>query len=72
MVNPDAYGSEGRESPEGEAFVLQMQEAWEEWVRAGSVGANGAVGMRRGGVGVGVVYGIAVGVGVGLVTGVGW
>jgi len=33
-------------SPEGQAFVMEMQAAWRDWVEAGSKGKNGAVGGR--------------------------
>lgn len=49
VVNPHSYGKEGAESPEGQAFVLEMQAAWRDWVAAGSPGANGS--MRNAGVG---------------------
>jgi len=42
VVNPDSYGSQGSDSPESEAFVLQMDAAWRDWVTDGSKGANGA------------------------------
>lgn len=43
VVNPDSFGDEGSESPEGQAFVVQMFAAWRDWVDNGSVGANAAV-----------------------------
>ncbi|KAJ7452399.1 Six-hairpin glycosidase-like protein [Mycena galericulata] len=42
VVNPDQFGVEGQNSPEGEAFVLEFQAAYNEWVAGGSVGANAA------------------------------
>ena len=42
VVNPDAYGVQGANSPEGEAFVLQLHSAWRDWVADGARGANGA------------------------------
>ena len=42
IVNPDAYGVQGANSPEGEAFVLQLHSAWRDWVADGARGANGA------------------------------
>jgi hypothetical protein len=42
VVNPLEYGVEGSNSPEGEAFVLEMQAAWRDWVAAGSKGVSGA------------------------------
>ncbi|KAJ7449823.1 Six-hairpin glycosidase-like protein [Mycena latifolia] len=42
VVNPHEFGSEGSQSPEGEAFVLELQAAYSEWVAGGSVGANAA------------------------------
>ncbi|KAG8960147.1 hypothetical protein FRC03_007012 [Tulasnella sp. 419] len=35
VTNPYNYGEEGRYSPEGQAFVLQMDNAWKEWKAAG-------------------------------------
>ncbi|KII90447.1 hypothetical protein PLICRDRAFT_38994 [Plicaturopsis crispa FD-325 SS-3] len=43
VVNPHSYGSEGSMSPEGQAFVVEMQAAWRDWVAAGSPGANSAI-----------------------------
>ncbi|KAJ7063320.1 Six-hairpin glycosidase-like protein [Mycena amicta] len=40
VVNPDQFGIEGQQSPEGAAFVLELQAAYSEWVAGGSVGAN--------------------------------
>ncbi|KIP05068.1 hypothetical protein PHLGIDRAFT_31058 [Phlebiopsis gigantea 11061_1 CR5-6] len=37
-------------SPEGQAFVLEMQAAYRDWVGAGSPGQNAAFSMRFGGV----------------------
>lgn len=42
VVNPHQFGVEGQDSPEGEAFVLEFQAAYNEWVAGGSVGANAA------------------------------
>ncbi|KAH7910426.1 Six-hairpin glycosidase-like protein [Hygrophoropsis aurantiaca] len=42
VVNPYSYGSEGQNSPEGQAFVLEMQAAWRDWVADGAKGANGS------------------------------
>jgi rhamnogalacturonyl hydrolase YesR len=47
VVNPDGFGSEGSDSPEGQAFILDMQAAWTDWVNDGSKGANSA--LRIGG-----------------------
>ncbi|KAG5733865.1 hypothetical protein E4T56_gene9199, partial [Termitomyces sp. T112] len=43
VVNPNSYGEQGSESPEGQAFVVEMQSAWRDWVADGSKGANGAM-----------------------------
>ncbi|KAF5390489.1 hypothetical protein D9757_005183 [Collybiopsis confluens] len=48
VVNPDNFGAEGTTSPEGQAFVLDLQAAWEDWVQDGSKGANGASRIRGG------------------------
>lgn len=42
VVNPDDFGNNGSDSPESEAFVLDLQATWTEWVNGGSQGANGA------------------------------
>lgn len=41
VVDPDSYGMEGNQSAEGQAFVVEMQSAWRDWVAAGSKGADG-------------------------------
>ncbi|KAI0314932.1 Six-hairpin glycosidase-like protein [Amylostereum chailletii] len=48
VVNPNSFGDEGSDSPEAQAFVLMMQSAWRDWVAAGAVGANGALGRHEG------------------------
>jgi hypothetical protein len=42
VVNPYNIGVQGSQSPEGQAFVVMMQAAWNDWVNAGSTGANDA------------------------------
>ena len=67
VVNPHSFGVEGRESPEGQAFVVMMYSAWRDWVEEGAVGANGARRVR------GDVPSMAVWVGVVLgMMSVGW
>lgn len=48
VVNPLNFVAQGTESPEGEAFVLEMQAAWRDWVADGSKGANGGRSLKRG------------------------
>lgn len=48
MVNPIDWTTQGSESPEGQAFVVEMTAAWKDWVAIGSPGANGALGFRQG------------------------
>ena len=55
MVNPHQYGIEGKESAEGQAFVLIMQAAWKDWKDEGSPGGNSALGVQASGVGMLVV-----------------
>lgn len=43
VVNPDSFGDEGSDSPESQAFILELQAAWTDWVNDGSQGANGAL-----------------------------
>ncbi|KAH8832659.1 glycoside hydrolase family 105 protein [Flagelloscypha sp. PMI_526] len=45
VVNPDSFSQEGNKSPEGQAFVLMMNQAWKEWKADGSKGANSATGL---------------------------
>ncbi|KAG8737056.1 hypothetical protein FRC10_008607 [Ceratobasidium sp. 414] len=42
VVVPNSFHDPGQQSPEAEAFVLQMHAAWEDWVEDGSKGANAA------------------------------
>jgi len=49
VVDPYDYPVEGSQSPESEAFVIEMQAAWKDWVHLGSRGANSAMGVRVGG-----------------------
>lgn len=46
VVNPDSYTFQGSNSPEGQAFVLQLHSAWRDWVEDGSKGANAASSWR--------------------------
>ncbi|KAG8937365.1 hypothetical protein FRC00_006483 [Tulasnella sp. 408] len=39
VVNPNSFHEIGAESPEGQAFVLQMDNNWREWVNQGSKSA---------------------------------
>jgi len=50
VVNPYNIGSEGSESPEAQAFVVQLDAAYRDWKKAGSPGASsGAAVVRAGG-----------------------
>lgn len=42
VVNPDSYGVQGNVSAEGQAFIIELQSAWRDWVLDGAKGANGA------------------------------
>ncbi|OJA09010.1 hypothetical protein AZE42_07393 [Rhizopogon vesiculosus] len=42
VADPYAYGAQGSDSPEGQAFILEMQAAWRDWVADGAKGANSA------------------------------
>ena len=66
MVNPHAFGVQGSESPEAQAFVVLMHAAWKDWVKEGSKGASGAGRVRMGLDGAGWVLVLAVGGVVGL------
>jgi hypothetical protein len=43
VVNPYQFSAQGSQSPEGQAFVLEMYAAWRDWVAAESPGANGCM-----------------------------
>ncbi|KAH9955491.1 Six-hairpin glycosidase-like protein [Russula dissimulans] len=66
VVDPLDVGSEGTQSPEGEAFTLMLQAAWRDWSAAGSPGASSAApagptagwGIGWGGAGVPVWAGV--------------
>ncbi|EJD00570.1 uncharacterized protein FOMMEDRAFT_112116 [Fomitiporia mediterranea MF3/22] len=63
VVNPHSFGQEGKDSPEGQAFVVMMYAAWRDWVENGAVGANAAIHCR------GMPQGVLALVGMGVVVG---
>jgi hypothetical protein len=64
VANPENPGAKGTHSPEGQAFVVEMQAAWQDWVAIGSPGANTPRTMRAtsGAVVAGVVLALALAV----------
>ncbi|KAG1760255.1 Six-hairpin glycosidase-like protein [Suillus occidentalis] len=42
VVNPYSYGAQGSQSPEGQAFILELQAAWRDWVADGAQGVSSA------------------------------
>ncbi|CDO71771.1 hypothetical protein BN946_scf184923.g1, partial [Trametes cinnabarina] len=48
VVNPNQFGIQGSKSPEGQAFVVELDAAWRDWAALGSPGANAAVRVRGG------------------------
>jgi hypothetical protein len=48
VVNPNNVGQEGSQSPEGQAFVVQLSAAYKDWLDAGSPGANAATHLGAG------------------------
>jgi hypothetical protein len=46
VVNPYSYGAQGSESPEGQAFILELQAAWRDWVADGAQGVSSACKAR--------------------------
>ena len=48
VVNPENVGQQGSQSPEGQAFVVELDAAWKDWVNAGSPGANAASHLAAG------------------------
>ncbi|TFK35178.1 Six-hairpin glycosidase-like protein [Crucibulum laeve] len=57
VVNPHSYGEQGKESPEGQAFVVDLHSAWRDWVADGAKGANAAARMKAGAGTIGTVLG---------------
>jgi hypothetical protein len=52
VVNPYDFSNQGSNSPEGQAFVVEMHAAWRDWVVLdGSKGENGASSRRMGNAG---------------------
>ncbi|KAF8635336.1 hypothetical protein AX15_000455 [Amanita polypyramis BW_CC] len=43
VVDPHSYGVEGNVSAEGQAFIIELQSAWRDWLADGAKGANAAV-----------------------------
>ena len=48
VVDPYMYGQEGQNSPESEAFMVEMQSAWRDWVKDGSKGVSTAPSIKLG------------------------
>jgi hypothetical protein len=46
VVNPDSYGEQGYNSPESEAFMVEMESAWRDWVKAGSHGSACSIRLK--------------------------
>jgi len=42
IVDPHSYGVQGNVSAEGQAFIIELQSAWRDWVLDGANGVNGA------------------------------
>ncbi|PPQ94912.1 hypothetical protein CVT25_004397 [Psilocybe cyanescens] len=54
VVNPHSFGEQGKESPEAQAFVVQLHAGYREWVTGGSKVHNSA--MRSGHVSISVMW----------------
>ena len=50
VVNPHQFGQAGSQSPEAQAFVVEMQASYKDWVRAGSPGANAGIRLTANGI----------------------
>ncbi|KAF8639334.1 hypothetical protein AX17_001582 [Amanita inopinata Kibby_2008] len=61
VVNPHSFGVQGEKSAEAQAFVLELQAAWRDWVADGAKGANAARRTVSDGAVSGVWMGVAVG-----------
>ncbi|KAG9082940.1 hypothetical protein FRC07_014062, partial [Ceratobasidium sp. 392] len=48
VADPHSFHDQGQQSPEAQAFVLQMHAAWNDWVQDGSKGANAAGRLKIG------------------------
>ena len=46
VVNPYNYAEQGYNSPESEAFMVEMQSAWRDWVDAGSPSHGSACSIK--------------------------
>ncbi|KAF8734265.1 hypothetical protein AX14_003490 [Amanita brunnescens Koide BX004] len=44
VVNPNSFRSQGNVSAEGQAFIIELQSAWRDWVLDGAKGADGSSG----------------------------
>lgn len=74
MVNPNSFGAQGTESPEGQSFVILAYSAFKEWEQRGQSGFNGSgdplgkgsAAGRRVGVGMGLGWPWVLGLGLGL------
>ena len=48
VVNPNSFSIQGNVSAEGQAFIIELQAAWRDWVLDGSKCANGSCGLSKG------------------------
>jgi len=46
VVDPDSFNHQGSQSPEAQAFALQLHSAWRDWVGDGARGANAGTSIR--------------------------
>lgn len=48
VVNPNSFSIQGDVSAEGQAFIIELQAAWRDWVSDGSKCASGSCGLSKG------------------------
>jgi hypothetical protein len=48
VVNPNSFRIQGNVSAEGQAFIIELQAAWRDWVLDGSKCASGSCGLPKG------------------------
>ncbi|KAH9924009.1 Six-hairpin glycosidase-like protein [Fomitopsis serialis] len=61
VVDPYNWAAQGGSSPEGQAFVVELDAAWRDWVQVGAPGVNAAVRLGPAGGAWGAVGAVVLG-----------